>query len=152
MCHIRMIIKWLSLLQAWHCVSCMKLVNAHENSFSCFLFLTDKTIKTTGSSINAIIQFDISMARCKCGQSRAGKRMHHLLWTCNRFSVVHMRSHVHVLWVCCETMAWHWRWPLSTVPSDHPGCYPYLQVINYITKNTKLTNHKEEKNIHENYN
>lgn len=65
--------------QRFHCVSCMKLVNAHENSFSCFLFLTDKTIKTTGSSINAIIQFDISMARCKCGQSRAGKRMHHLL-------------------------------------------------------------------------
>lgn len=57
--------------------------------------------------------------------------LHDLLRKPNRLGALYVRTHVHVLRLCDEALAWrHQRRRLSTVPCAHPGRNSHIQVVN----------------------
>lgn len=65
------------------------------------------------------------------GERSIGRRLHHLLRESNRLCVVHVWTHVYVLWLRDEALAWrNQRRCLSTVPCAHPRCDSHVQIVN----------------------
>lgn len=67
-------------------------------------------------------------------------RVHHLLRKPHRRGPLHVRTHVHVLWVRPAAVAGQrWR-PVSPVPGHHQGRHTHLQVVNESKLLPKLLN------------
>lgn len=63
------------------------------------------------------------------GGNGDGVRMFHLLREVHRQRSLHVRTHVHVLRMCCAAVARQGRWTLSSLSCCDPWRHSYLQIL-----------------------